>query len=290
MRLVTAIQILFALSVCWASEGAVSLEEIPFQFRDGLIWVDVTVTGATKPLHFLFDSGAQVSVINKATAQRLGVKRGRPVTVAGVGTKTTGYWPQTVDARVGRVPLPRKYLMLDLSKLGQACTNGAVDGIIGADFVHDRIVQIDFRRQALRLLIESPAEIGTQVLPLKVRPCGMLVPIRINESKLQWVRLDTGCASALQWVTGSVEPAECTKRMAVALTSFSVPVAQTTVKFGTFTFKGVPTDLQAKEIFPGERGLLGNGLLARFQMVTIDARGKKLILTPASHPCSQGGH
>jgi Aspartyl protease len=240
--------------------------------------MEVTVPGAQAPLNFLFDSGAQVSVINTATAQRLGVKRGRPVNVAGVGNTTTGFWPQTVEASAGGVRLPREYLVLDLGKLGEACTNATVDGLIGADFFRDRIVQIDFAGEVVRILPERPAEAGTQILPLKVRPCGMLVPVQINGSKLQWVRLDTGCASALQWVTASVRPEGCTKRVAVALTSFSVPVTQTTLRLGSVRFEAVPTDLQGMAIFPGEKGLLGNGVLSRFQTVTIDAKRKEVIL------------
>jgi hypothetical protein len=195
-----------------------------------------------------------------------------------VSGTATGFWPQVLDARAGRIQLPRKYVMLDLGNLGQACTNRTVDGIIGADFFHDRIVQIDFQRQTVRLLRKPPAEAGMQVLPLKVRPCGILVPVQINNSTPQWVRLDTGCASALQWVTGGIHPAECTRRVAVALTSFSLPVTESTLSLGSLRFEGVSTDLLAKEIFPGEKGLLGNGLLSRFQTVTIDAKGKRVIL------------
>ena len=278
MRLIHAIQVLFALGVCGAAQGSAALAEIPFRFRDGFIWIEVTVPGSQAPLNFLFDSGAQLSVINTATAQRLKVKRARPVTVAGVGKTTTGFWPQTLDARAGGVELPSHYLMLDLGKLGEACTNATVDGLIGADFFRERIVQIDFERQVVRILRERPVEAGTQSLPLKVRPCGMLVPVQINDSTRQWVRLDTGCASALQWVTSSVRPEGCTKRVAVALTSFSVPVTQTTLTLGAVRFEAVPTDLQGEAIFPGERGLLGNGVLSRFETVTIDAIRKEVIL------------
>jgi Aspartyl protease len=278
VRLIYAIQILFALSACRAAEGSTPLAEIPFQFRDGLIWIEVSVSDCRAPLHFLLDSGAQVSVINTGTAQRLGLKRGRPISVRGVGSTTTGFWPQALEARAGGIQLPRNYLMLDLSKLSAACTNSIVDGIIGADFFHDRIVQVDFQSQTVRLLCEPPAETGMQILPLKVRPCGMLVAVQINNSKAQWVRLDTGCASALQWVTSSVRLEGCTKRVAVALTSFSIPVTQTTLTVGTVRFERVPTDLQKEEVFPGEKGLLGNGVLSQFQTVTIDAKGKKVML------------
>jgi hypothetical protein len=278
MRLFCAIQILFVLSACGAAEGSTALAEIPFQFRDGFIWIEVSVTHSPAPLHFLLDSGAQMSAIDTVTAERVGLKRGRPITVSGVGSTTTGFWPQALEARAGPIQLPHNYLMLDLSKLSAACTNSIVDGIIGADFFHDRIIQVDFQSQTVRLLREPPAETDMQILPLKVRPCGMLVPVQINNSKPQWVRLDTGCASALQWVTASVRPEACTKRVAVALTSFSIPVTQTTLTLGTVRFEQVPTDLQEKEIFPGEKGLLGNGVLSRFQTVTIDAKGRKVML------------
>jgi hypothetical protein len=284
MRLVCAIQVLFALCAGLAASAGTVPAEVPFRLRDGFIWIEATVPGSQAPLNFLLDSGAQVSVINTATAQRLGLKRGRPINVAGVGNTTTGFWPEPLEASAAGVQLPSEYLMLDLGKLGEACTNAAVDGLIGADFFRGRVVRIDFRRQAVSILGERLAEAGAQILPLKVRPCGMLVPVQINGSKAQWVRLDTGCASALQWVTTSVRPEGCAKRVVVALTSFSVPVTKTALALGAARFEAVPTDVLREEIFPGEKGLLGNGLLSRFQTVTIDIMRKEVVLGPVSRP------
>ncbi len=185
-----------------------------------------------------------------------------------------------MDAQAGGVQLPRHYLSLDLRQLSAACTNAAVDGIIGADFFRNRAVQIDFERREVRVLVGKPVEAGNEVLPLKVRPCGLLVQVRINEAGRQWVRLDTGCASALQWVTTDVRPEAGTKRMAVALSSFPLRVTRTTVRLGGLEFDSVPTDLHEKEMFPGEKGLLGNALLSRFQTVTIDTKRKEVILGP----------
>lgn len=261
-------------------ELACGAPQVPFDFRDGFIWVHVTSPASQRTLNFLVDSGAQVSVINASTAMELGLKGGRPVQVIGVGTSTSGTWPQALDARAGSIELPQNYLKLDLSELSNACTNGVVDGIIGADFFRDKVVQIDFARRTLRILREATAPAGNEVLPLKVRPCGMLVQARINDSKPQWIRLDTGCASALQWVTAAVRQEACTKRIAVALSSFPLRVTQTSLKLGSLRFDAVPTDVQPKEIFPGEKGLLGNALLSRFQTVTINTKGKEVILGP----------
>ena len=40
------------------------LAEIPFTYREGLIWLQVNVAGTDEPRNFLLDSGAGQSVIN----------------------------------------------------------------------------------------------------------------------------------------------------------------------------------------------------------------------------------
>src|SRR6266516_8025625 len=117
-----------------------------------------------------------------------------------------------------------------------------------------------------------------EALPLQLRLCGMRVPIGVNDHKRQWVRLDAGCATALQWVTSDVRPEQCGRKMAIGLTEISIPQAVTTVGIGGHEFGNVPTGLHETAIFPGEAGLLGNGLLSRFSTVTINARACRVIL------------
>ena len=115
-------------------------------------------------------------------------------------------------------------------------------------------------------------------LPLQLRPCGMRVSISVNGHKRQWVRLDTGCATPLQWVTSDVPPEQCTRRMAIGLAEISIPRTLTTVVIGEHKFEEVPTGLHETSIFPGEAGLLGNGLLSRFSKVTVDAPAGRVLL------------
>jgi hypothetical protein len=58
--------------------------EIPFQYRDGLIWVKVELAGSPVPLNFLLDSGASVSALDFRTAQKCGVHFGDQEPVQGV--------------------------------------------------------------------------------------------------------------------------------------------------------------------------------------------------------------
>ena len=259
----------------------ITLAEFPFQFREGLLWIEVKIPQSEKPLNFLLDTGASVSVLNLTTAQRLGLELGSQVTVTGVGTTLSGHWPVKLSAKANQVELPGEYLALDLSKLAGACSN-SVDGLMGADFFCDRVVQIDYAAQKVRLLAAKSRGATANAIPLEARRCGLRVAVSVNGGKRQWVRLDTGCATGLQWVTTAVPSEQCTSKLAIGFSELSIPQTVTSVSLGGQRVDGVPTGLHRQAIFPGECGLLGNELLARFGVVTVDAKNGRLILGPRS--------
>lgn len=268
--------LLAAAALLQAHAEGPACKEFPFQFRDGLVWVEAPVPGKTERLNFLLDSGAGVSVLNIPTLEHLGLERGKRVVVQGVGALVEGYWPQHLSLSVGNVALPKNYLAVDLTELSGACES-RVDGLIGADFFKGQVVQIDFRASKIKLL-DSSEGAGQENIPLKYRRAALLVPARINHGKRQWLRLDTGCSSELQWVTGQQVAQVESHRVAVALAKISIPVAATTLELGSMRFESVPTGLHHQAIFSGENGLLGNGILAKFNSITIDAKAGRLVL------------
>ena len=269
--------LLALLAILRAGAGEPPLAEVPFELRDGLIWVQMAVPRSDEPLNVLVDSGAQVSVINQRTARELGLRQGRRVKVRGVHTVTEGHWPVHLAARVEGLPLPEKFLALNLDKLGQVCCC-RVDGLLGADFFRDRVVELDFAMRRIRLLPEARKAVSEVVLPLDIRASGIRVPVGVDGAKPGWVRLDTGCASALQWVTSHLKAREHPSQMSVGLMEFSIPATTADVRLGSLTIEAVPVGLHQKEIFTGESGLLGNGLLSRFSSVIVDAKIGRLIL------------
>ncbi len=275
MRYLCAMPILAALLNGHVAYGAPT--EIPCEFREGLLWIKATVAQSPEPLNFLLDTGAGASVINRGTADRLGWKLRNAVNVRGVSTTLTAYRLNNIAARAGNIPLPVDYLALDLTKLSASCQEH-VDGLIGADFFRGRAVQIDFQAQKLRILQSAELPALGEILPLQMRSCGMRVPISVNGHPGQWVRLDTGCASALQWVTARVHSQDCNPKVAIGLTEISIPQTQTTVEIAGEKFENVPTGIHEHAIFAGEAGLLGNGLLSRFSSITIDTKAHRLIL------------
>jgi predicted aspartyl protease len=251
---------------------------IPLERRDGLVWVRVSVPQSPKPLRFLLDSGAGVSALNLSTAKRLGLRLGQQVKVFGVQASLTGFWPQRLDARVGSVQLPSEYLVTDLGALEGACDCG-IDGLIGADFFDGKIVQLDLAAEELRILVDSiaPGD-NAELLPLKRSRGAWVAPVQVNGARPVWVRLDTGCASALQWVTAQAGERTPKDGLAVGLSTVSFATVSADVQLGRAKFASVPTGLHRSPIFANERGLLGMALLSRFGRITIDGRAGTLVL------------
>ncbi|HEV2393189.1 MAG TPA: aspartyl protease family protein [Verrucomicrobiae bacterium] len=276
-------RMLFCGLLCssWLIQGhadVVPRGEFPFEFREGLLWVKVQVPESGRVLNFLLDSGAEASVVNLQTAKELGLPLGQRAEVRGVGVSMDGFWTGTRWAKANEVTLPNRLLALDLGKLSRSCAR-RVDGLIGAGFFKDRAVQIDFRESKVRLLASGTATAG-DVVPLDARRCGIRVKASVGGKRARWFRVDTGCATPLQWVTRDVSPKDCSRKVAVGLAELGIPQTRTAVKIGAEILGDVETGLHANPIFEGEAGLVGNGLLSQFETVTIDSARGRLVLGP----------
>jgi hypothetical protein len=276
---------LFLLLLQGSAAWAASLTEFPFKMRADLIWVQVESPRCSKPLNFILDSGAEASVINAETARRFHLELGQPVTVRGINATTSGYWTESLQAHVGGILLPTKYLAMDLSALSDAC-HRAVDGLIGADFFAGRVVQIDFAREKICLLEQYTPVARTEVLPLRIEGARMRVPLEVVGLGKGWARLDTGCASALHWAvsTAAIADQKTTRELGVGVTSLVIRRNTQSVRLGGLTLEHVSTGLHTEKLLAGEDGLLGAGLLSHFAMVTIDEPAGQLTLEEFSNP------
>ena len=249
---------------------------IPFQFRDGMIWVKVAVAGHDQPLSFLLDSGAGVSVVDLAAAHRLGLPLGERQTVDGVYSRTSAYQVKNFTGHIADALVPTSMLAVDLSNLRAVC-HQRVDGLLGADFFRNHIVQVDFAAQTIRLLQRSEVDAaGCEVLPLEARNDAFCARISVDGNPPEWLRLDTGCSSALEWVVAD----DRAKKLGLATTGTSgdsIREVQTDVRFGSKRIGAVKTGLHTARMFAGEAGLIGNGLLSRFT-ITIDIARRCCLL------------
>jgi hypothetical protein len=256
--------------------SATVLEEIPFAMHDGLIWVQVHAAGERQPLDFVLDSGADTSVIHLQTARDLGLRMRRAEKVRGVGSLAAAYPVEDFRAKMGLNPVSRSMLAVDLSEVSKACDR-RIDGLIGVDFFNRRVVEIDYVARRLRLLESARERPGDIVLPLEMRRRAFCVPVSVSDGPARWMRLDTGCNEGLILSVRPTRPGRSRESAAIGLVRTRRQVDSTTVRLGSETIPAVRVVLHEGGIFRGESGLLGNGILCRYNVV-VDAVGQRLIL------------
>jgi aspartyl protease len=198
---------------------------IPFELDDNLIYVPVRINGS-KPLSFIFDTGA-FTIVNLARARELGVKLKHLGQTEGVGDEQQDVFvaAEKVSFGLPGVTLSgQRLLAVSLDKVEECVyefivdehgrdlsasnpqLRGArrkVDGILGAEFFHKFVVEIDY---AARLInVYEPAGYkyqGTgEKLPLEVTPQHIFVRAQVGSQgrpalpvKLM---VDTGGAMAI---------------------------------------------------------------------------------------------
>jgi hypothetical protein len=265
---------LVALLLPLSAESQVQ-REIHFQYHGGLIWLKVNVTGKSEPMNFLLDSGAGISAIDLQTARSLGVPLGNRQIVQGVNGQGVAFRVNDLQAVCGGIALPKSALAIDLRALSSSCQHH-VDGILGVDFFRSRIVQIDFTEGRVRILEKCDSNLANcEILPIRVCNDAFCVPVRVAGNPAQWMRLDTGCDAALEWVVSRAERRR-TGGTSIGLSGISVRHIKTSVQLGQQCFKAITTGVHTEPIFPGEVGLLGNGLLSKFRL-TIDEPQNRVI-------------
>lgn len=247
---------------------------IPFEFVNGLIWVRVAVPDAKKPLDFVVDSGAGATVLDFDAARRLKLKFGEACPVFGVGQNGVAYKIAAFQGSVAGVALSPEVFALSLrhSKREQ---KRRIDGMIGQDFFRHRVVEIDFARQVMVLLPKSVKRKGATELPLRYQADVMCVPVALEGGRPEWMRLDTGCVTPLEW---TLKPtAQVRFPEAKGKKNPSRMEGMTSVQLGGAKVGPLPVGFHAAPFFKDEAGLLGNGVLSLFR-VTIDAREMRLLL------------
>jgi len=139
-----------------ALAGSTSL---PFTYEQRVPFVPVQpVDGKQPPLCFILDTGATSTVVNWLAVGSLDLglyKISRPgkdfatSTTCGVGNAPAGFI-QGLRATCGGFPLKNTAIRTDLSNMSRGFGH-RVDGLLGTDFLRDKILTINFETHTLRL-------------------------------------------------------------------------------------------------------------------------------------------
>jgi len=276
---------LLMLAMALLARGAEApTEGIPFEFKDGFILLHGWSPNGAEPMTFLLDSGAGASVLDVRSAKRMRVPLGAPMEVRGVNSKSTAYRISPIQATDGYSKIATVSLAVDLSNAEQICSQ-PVDGLIGIDFFSNRIVQIDFVSRVIRFPAKAEPG-GAQTLPIRFRNGVMCVPVCVNGSHPRWTRFDTGCNDALHWVIPRIGEAGSAQGVSIGFLTDARDQTLASVRLGSQSLEFVETTLHGHELFHGEAGLLGNGILSRFT-VTVDTGHRRIVFEPVSSEASR---
>jgi hypothetical protein len=270
--------LLIALSASvLASRHASAFTEMPIEYARQLVWVKVHLEPGGRPLNFVLDSGAGRSVIDSAVARQLNLRVLRSQSVIGVGGRADAREVTGFNAAAAGHRVPSSLLAMDLGALGKVCGR-RMDGLLGLDFFRHRIIEIDYATRRLRLLERGEfAARGGETLPLAARNDALCLQVAIAGQPADWMRLDTGCTSALEWVE-TRRSARGSRVATVAFESQRGAAIRADAALGARLISGVEVSLLSHPLFAGEAGLVGNGLLSRF-VVTLDVDRRRCLIS-----------
>lgn len=121
--------------------------KIPLDIDNNIIRMQVSVNGS-KPLKFIFDTGASFSLIDSQKAAELRLKPQGEAKGNATGGKIKGTYTKGVSLRVQGVEVSNQLIALIVFP---KVLDFEFDGIIGYDFINQFVVEIDYQNKVMNL-------------------------------------------------------------------------------------------------------------------------------------------
>jgi hypothetical protein len=282
--------------------GGLPYVKIPFEYKSDFIIIKVKLNG-TLPLNFLFDTGAEHSLIFKKTfTDLLSIPYGRKIKVYGSDMAVPLYAYVTRNIRFDIPPIEAKMDVLvmerDFFELDEL-TGFSIDGILGAHFFKNYVIKIDYRRQIITMYHpQFPPPHGKKFIPYPLtvesnKPyIHAITHFNSADSANMLLLLDTGAGLSLLLHTDSHEDIKLPERLLSLnigtglgghIRGYVGRVAQLNVFDASMP--NVVTNFQelGETVINGDNfkrnGIIGNRILSRFTII-IDYPGEILYLKP----------
>lgn len=151
-----------------------------------LVVVPGTINGLGN-LRFLLDTGATNSAIDRAVAEKLGL-RGAAAKVVSFDKTLACEWAEVQEMTFGPERILNKHIMIE--DLGYLRSAGAqVDGLIGLDILRRESFVLDYARE--RIVFGEPASAGMRSVPMRADERSISVEVYVDGRPVRMVA-DTG--------------------------------------------------------------------------------------------------
>lgn len=277
--------------------------ELPFELVNDLMIVEVVLNG-TFPLKFIFDTGAEHTILNKIEmASLMGMRYSRKFTIMGADMKTElyAYLVRNVDLKVGRLFSPNEaILVLEEDYFNfEGVTGMQIHGILGANFFRQFVLDINYRSKTITFIKPSHFKRknkGYQTIPIEVyrnKPY-LYADVDLSNDSIHQVKLllDTGASLPLLIYTDTDTtitippnsiPGNVGRGLGGYLEGYQGRVES--LAFADFSMGNVLTSFQKSDslmrykALNDRNGIIGNQILKRFE-VTIDYWNEEIYLKP----------
>jgi hypothetical protein len=269
--------------------------KIPLEIDNNLILIRVRVNGS-KPLKFLFDTGASHSIIDSRRFAELGLKAQGQASGSATGGPIQGSYATGVSLKVPGAEVSDQLLA---SIIFPTVPGFEMDGIIGYDFINQFVIEIDYLKKIMNLYNpRTYAYRGTgkamSLLFDERRTPFMVTKIILEGRAPVEARLgvDTGADGTFLFNSPFVEKQRLLAAMTRAIQDRGSGAGGeqkrllgkvNAVQLGQFVLKDPPVALSLDTEGAGatdkEDGVVGGDILRRFKMI-IDYSRKRMILEP----------
>ncbi|MEM6845744.1 MAG: aspartyl protease family protein [Bacteroidota bacterium] len=274
------------------------LSHIPFTLHDNHIFINIEVNGS-RPLRFIFDTGAATTVISEKEADRLDISHDGFSTVRSRRGPKFVYYSSYNKLQIGQVALSRvKMVHLSLGHLYRALDT-EVHGIIGQDILEKYVVEINYDQSTIILhdppTYAAPSGYHQQTFDLIGGRPYIDGSFRLNNGELLSgkFQLDNGSGSFVTLYSPFVEEHQLTRKIGRTQQTYTMNFSGAIdrnfagrlqeFEFGWFSLSDIPIRLNQsryyKKAFKDGIGHIGNALLKRFNIV-LDYHNKQSYWQP----------
>lgn len=298
-----ALLLAFALALPAASSAQVAAPQVAFQsakpalesfdlYRDTRIFLDGEINGRHTPM--LLDSGASMTVVDRAFAAELGLKDGTPIAVQGAGGNERGELYRGLTVTAGNLGFSKLTVAaMDLSLVEKALGR-RVPVVLGREAFMNSVVTIDFDRRLIGFapragFVPPP---GAAEVALRRRGALHVLPVKIAGLAPHDAIFDLGNSGAMSLSREyhQSEPWFATLPSATGMSGGVGGlheirrVTLPSVEIGGVTFQNVPAQLGALAKGP-YAGMANAGIqLFRPFVLTLDLAGDRMWLQRNGKP------
>ena len=286
-----------AVSVVRFNSGDKALK-IPLEIDNKIILVRMQVNNS-KPLRFIFDTGASITFLSSKRVSELGLKSSGQASGEATGGSITASIIKGVSLKVPGAEVSNQII----AAMNFPTVPGfEYDGVIGYDFINQFVVEIDYQAKVMNLYSPRTFRYSGkgETVPLSFA-AGRKTPLVVTKVTVEGrapidakVELDTGADGTMMLNSPAVRKHNLIAAMPELVQSSArgaggeqqrVIGPTKAIQLGSFVFEKPPIalslDTKGGGALEENDGLVGGELLRRFKLI-IDYSKQRMILEPNS--------